>query len=283
MQSKYWQPSFCFHLPNLNIFTALSRTTLLYPDGYEKVVWSPDGNVAYLHGMHILLFITALLIGMIALPLVLVLTFIPCLQKKSDTPLLFWVTRLKPLFDAYTGPYKNTFRFWTGLLLLTRIVLFITSVVQVDRNFGLLVSAIASFIYLTLAWSFYGIYRKRSLDVLESSYILNIGLLSLATIYIADENVTAHNAVVSLSMGTAFTTFVGITIYHAYKYIKCKQVCKIIPPCLCWNQSSKSSTLNDESGSENGNETSKDIPFQNMPPVIHFDTFREPLFEYMED
>ena len=95
------------------IFTALSRTTLLYPDGYEKVVWSPDGNVAYLHGMHILLFITALLIGMIALPLVLVLTFIPCLQKKSGTPLLFWVTRLKPLFDAYTGPYKNTFRFWT--------------------------------------------------------------------------------------------------------------------------------------------------------------------------
>jgi len=91
------------------------KTILLYPDGYKKVVWFPDGNTTYLHERHIPLFIIALLFGVIVLPFVLVLTFIPCLQKKLDTPLVFWVTRLKPLFDAYTGPYKNTCRFWTSL------------------------------------------------------------------------------------------------------------------------------------------------------------------------
>ena len=93
------------------------KTILLYPDGYKKVVWFQDGNATYLHGRHIPLFITALLFGVTVLPFVLVLTFIPCLQKKLDMPLLFWpwVTRLKPLFYTYTGPYKNICRFWTSL------------------------------------------------------------------------------------------------------------------------------------------------------------------------
>ena len=38
----------------------------------------------------------------------------------------------KPFFDAYGGPYKDKYRFWTGFLLLVRIVLAL--VVSVDTN-----------------------------------------------------------------------------------------------------------------------------------------------------
>jgi len=40
------------------------------------------------------------------------------------------VQRLKPLLDAYTGPYKDKYRFWTGLLLLVRAVLFLAIAVN---------------------------------------------------------------------------------------------------------------------------------------------------------
>ena len=33
------------------------------------------------------------------------------------------VVRLKPLIDAYTGPFKDKYRFWTGLCLIVRLML----------------------------------------------------------------------------------------------------------------------------------------------------------------
>ena len=85
------------------IITALTCTGL-YPDGFRVSLWLPDANVKFLRGKHIPLFITAVVFWALILCFVLVLTLIPCLQKKSHTPPLFWVNKLKPLFDAYTGP-----------------------------------------------------------------------------------------------------------------------------------------------------------------------------------
>ena len=34
------------------------------------------------------------------------------------------MVKLKPLLDAYQGPYKDTFRYWTGMMLVVRIGLF---------------------------------------------------------------------------------------------------------------------------------------------------------------
>ena len=33
------------------------------------------------------------------------------------------IVRLKPLLDVYTGPYKDKFRFWTGLRLVIHLYL----------------------------------------------------------------------------------------------------------------------------------------------------------------
>ena len=107
------------------IITALTYTVLEYPDGSQVSVWLPDGNVKYLQGKHIPLFITAVVFLALILCFVLVLMLIPCLQKKSDSPLLCWVNKLKPLFDAYTGPYKDRYRFWPGLLLFLLSILFL--------------------------------------------------------------------------------------------------------------------------------------------------------------
>ena len=58
------------------------------------------------------------------------------------------------------------------------------------------------------------------LDILEISYILNLGILAVATYYVKFAVVPVSQAAVTyISVGIAFTTFVGVLLYHA-----CQQV-----------------------------------------------------------
>jgi len=101
------------------VITAFSFTSVSQPSGRNAtLVWLPDGNVHYFSGGHIALLIAGLLfIVLFLIPYTLVVCFIQHLQRHSSFRLLRWVQRLKPLLDAYTEPYKDKYRFWTGLLL----------------------------------------------------------------------------------------------------------------------------------------------------------------------
>jgi len=111
--------------------TIFSSTTLEYPDGSVRRVWLYDGNVDYLKEKHIPLFMASLLVVLVlSLPYTALLLFIQCLQLKSKHRALFWIRKFKPLFDAYTGPYRDKHHYWIGLLLLVRAVLFLIFSVQ---------------------------------------------------------------------------------------------------------------------------------------------------------
>ena len=108
------------------IITIFSSTPIIYPDGYRKNVWLYDGNIDYLKGKYIPLFIAALLILLLlSIPFTVTLLCIQWLQRLIHLKLFNWVGRIQPLFDAYTGPYKLKHRYWTGLLLLLRVCLYI--------------------------------------------------------------------------------------------------------------------------------------------------------------
>ncbi len=47
---------------------------------------------------------------------------------------LHWVNKFKPLLDAYQGPYRAKPRYWTGLLLLARLVILTAVSFNVSRN-----------------------------------------------------------------------------------------------------------------------------------------------------
>ena len=84
------------------IITTLSFTFLNFLDGSRKKVWVYDGNIDYLEGRHIPLFLAGLLaFTLLLLPYTLVLTFIQYLHRRTGFRILFWVRRLKPFFDAY--------------------------------------------------------------------------------------------------------------------------------------------------------------------------------------
>jgi len=192
-------------------------------DGSHVSVWLPDASMKSFQGKHIPLFITAVAFGALILCFVLVLMFIPCLQKKSHTPLLFWVNKLKPLFDAYTGPYKDRYRFWPGLLLfLLGILFFFFDLDHLNRpGTKLVFTATGCFIVFAVVWVFRGVYRKWPLDIIESSFILNLGLLAVSTSYILEHGNSqrAQAVVVNVSVGIVFASFIAVLVYHAYKQL----------------------------------------------------------------
>ena len=196
--------------------TAFSFTLLEYPDGSVKKIWLYDGNVDYLKGKHIALFVAALLLLLfISLPYTVALLFIQCLQYRSRYRILSWVRRLKPLFDAHTGPYKDKHRYWPGLLLVVRVALFLVFSVNVfgDPAVNLLTITVTTFCMNYFSINFGGIYRNSILNSIEYSFFLNLGILSSATLFtlLTDRDQTA---VVYTSVAIAFATFMIITFCH---------------------------------------------------------------------
>ena len=216
------------------------------------------------------------------------LTFIPCLQKNSDKPLLIWVNQLKPLFDAYTGPYKDTYRFWPGLLpFLLGILFFLFAHVDIDwSDMKLMFTAISCFFVLTLALVFHGVYRKWPLDIIESSCILNLGLLAVVTSYIVKDssNRNIQTAIVNVSVGAVFLSFIVVLGYQAYKQLTASvfwQRCVsslAIRKSQCIEESvvNQADPLTPDLGPEQGSNVTEQL----LPSVVCSDKYHEPVFEY---
>ena len=211
------------------IITVFQSTDLEYPDSIVRKVWFYDGNVDYLKGKHIPLFIAALLLLLISLPYTAILTFIQYLKRWSFYKMLFWVQKLKPLFDAYTGPYKDRHCYWTGLLLLLRISVFliISSNVSGDPAINLLAILIVVLCVLVYTSLIENIYKVWYLNALEFFSFLNLGLLSSATFYIRLTNGN-QTACIYASTAIALATFAIVIFLHLLTSIKSSPVWKNI-------------------------------------------------------
>ena len=185
-----------------------------YDGTVNMPVWLLDANVHYLHGKHTLLFVVASLAGIVTLLYAILLTFIQCLRRAPNSRLCGWILRLKPLLDAYTGPYKNKYHFWTGFLLLVRIALFTSFAVNFENNPTLNFTLIITVSSLLIFGIQNRIYRNRFIGLLESSIYINLILFSAFSILSSEGHKTV---IVCVFGGWALLTLVGIVIYHGYK------------------------------------------------------------------
>ena len=211
------------------IITIFSSTVLTYPDGYIRRVWLYDGNVDFLKGKHIPLFTVALIfLILVSIPFTVTLACIQWLQKISHYKLLFWVIKLQPLFDAYTGPYKINHRYWTDLLLLVRVCLFLVFSLNTlgDPTINLLATVVCMFSLFSYLSMIGGVYKLWWINLIETAFVMNLGLLSAAGLYKVAANV-AITPITYTSTVITFILFVFIISYHlAAKVLqtKCGQV-----------------------------------------------------------
>ena len=206
------------------VIAVLSYTHLEYPNNSQIAVWLYDGNIRYLSGKHIPLFIAAMAcLVFLFFPYTMLLTFSQCLQTKSELKIFSFINSryVKPFLDAYHAPYSNKHRYWTGLMLLFRFILFLISAVNAlgDASVNLLAIASATILILPTILGF-RIHKTWSLGLLETSFIINLAILAVATLYIDRLTGGNQNAATFTSISTAFATFTGIVIYHSIQQIK---------------------------------------------------------------
>ena len=248
--------------------SVLSFAVLTISQGNQtitKTVWLPDGNVQYLDGKHTLLFTIALLFSVFLLPYTLVLLTIQLLQK-FNSRLLFWVVRLKPFLDAYMGAYNDQYRCWTGVLLFVRNILFATYTFG-DPKLNMMLTVVVCTGVLTFGWVLpgksNGIYSQWPLNILESSFLLNLAVLSVATGYFLNNG--ENQEILSCASATVvFVTFIGIMLFHTYKLVKGTRAWQYFT--ICFQQKQQDAPAPQGSGL-----------LITSSAVSSFDHYREPL------
>ena len=197
------------------VVTIMSFTRLEYSGGVVRYVWLYDANLEFFKGKHLYLGIAGILVLVfLIVPYTLCLTFFQQLQACSGHRLFQWVNKLKPVFDSYAGPYKDKYRFWTGMLLVVRsllIILFtINTAGSVDIN--LLIISMVSFALLMAHSN--GTYNKWPYNYLESFFYLQLGVFAVALAYIRLSNDGSVTAVADTSFSLTLAIFLAIVGYH---------------------------------------------------------------------
>ena len=204
------------------ITTSLSFTVVDVSDGSKYFVWLEDGNVRYLQGKHIPLFLVSILfLVVLFIPYTLSVMLGPWLQTKTRYRVFCWVLKLKPFFDACFGPLKDKHRYWTGVLLVSRVILSLISAVNVlgDDSVNLVAITILVIILMALLWQSGGVYKLWIFSLLDSAFLANLGILGLITVY-NKESGGSQYATVYTSTGSAFAFFCVTLFYHCLKRLK---------------------------------------------------------------
>ena len=194
------------------VVAALSYTALEYPNNSHIAVWLYDGNIRYFSGRHIPLFIAAMVsLIFLFLPYTVLLIFSQCLQAKSELKIFSCINNryVKPFLDAYHAPSTNKHRYWTGLMLLLRLVLFLNALGDPSVNLLAVGSTCAAILTLPTIFST-RIYKTWSLGLLETSFILNLAILAMAILYTRLTG-RSQNAVTFTSVGIAFALGLSYT------------------------------------------------------------------------
>ena len=244
----------------------------------STLCWYSDCNVQYMKGKHILLGIVGFILVLCLLPFAFFLLFSDHLNKLKCCSL--W--KLKPFLDAYTGPYTDEGRYWTGLLLVVRIILFAASGFSHSNgitSLNVTLSNVVVVLLLILPWLLRtGIYHKRWLNILECSFLMNLGVLSTGTQYLFYYK-QRQEWLTHMSIGLAFTTFFIILIYHLCQLKGINKIYNKVNQCHIWHLKQRT---NSEIYRDSPQSDSDEDLLNQFPPLFRFDQDREPLLSYTD-
>ena len=202
------------------IITALQFTYLDYPNGSREIVWLYDANVQYFTVSHIPRFIATFIIIFLGAIYTILLLFGQWFPRCSDRKFMKWAknTKYNAFIDAYHAPFTPRHRFWMGLLLFAQTTHNIVAAMSADSPAPILSACCISAGLILLKLLNTRIYKNSLQDSLETLFLTNIVILTVATFYIRETNKN-QLALANTSMAISFILFLIILGYHFYKYI----------------------------------------------------------------
>ena len=262
------------------IIVAFSFTSL-EADKISPLVWLPDGNLRFLQGKHIALVLVSTLFALFYIvPLTLLLLFAPVLQRADNHRTVRLVQSLKPLLDAFQGPYKDRFHWWPGLMLMIRIILFIALTANTKHDPRLSVVFVGVTVLPLALFSFRGVYKNKLLNLHET--VMNINMIVFVlwsffnysacgskTQFTKQQQATAY-----ITISLFYIQFMAVLVYHIRKKVTDLGV----PQYLFNVLRRQGETINDGreiEGRERQGSGCAPVPAQ--PPTVTFLELREPL------
>ena len=263
---------------------SLSFTILNYPDGSRTYVWLVDANVSYLSGKHIVLFMIALLIIIAGVCYTTLLLFWQWLLHHQDKTMFRWTKYQKfcHFIEPYHAPYTLKHRYWAGLLLLVRVVLYIVFALNVNGDSRVnLVAIILTVGGLLLTKGFLvKVYKKWPIDVMESIMYFNIlGFAALTWYYIGTPK--RQTAVAYTSVTITLLFLLMVISFHVYNFtimgsiIRKNKVFKVLAAYFLDNKKAKDATDADKKSIQHEQEVSfsvVEVPqpiLERAEPEIH--------------
>ena len=208
--------------------TALSFGVLHYPNGSQEHVWLPDGNVKFFQGKHIPLSLVALLIILIGIPYTILLFLWQWIVHTPHWKIFKWTrnTKLNAFIATYHAPYNNKHRYWTGLLLLVRVVLYITASVTVSANpqtLPLTTGILVGGLFLLKGVIGVRVYKKSLVEIVNTVLYFNLLVLAFLSLYNFKSETKKQTAAAYTSTIITFVILIGAIFYHVTLLITFKK------------------------------------------------------------
>ena len=201
------------------IILAFSFATLYYPDGSHHVVWWPDATVGYFSGKHVVLWIVAALILVAGIFYTSILFSWQWLLYYQHKKIFKWIIqnqRLCMFVEPNHAPYAFKHRYWAGLSLLVRTVVYTISSADVsisDHTLTLLAIGIIVFL-LTILLCISRPYKSRAVLALELISYANIVCLCFATFYVSNREGKSQETIAYISATVLLILFLVVVMYH---------------------------------------------------------------------
>ena len=201
-------------------FKSLSVGTLEYPNNRKVLLWLPDATVKYLSGKHIPLFLMAVLILLVGLVYTALLFSWQWLLYLPKWRIFNWSRnpKIQTFIETYNTPYTPKHRYWTGLLLIARVPLYLIAASNISNNPTtalLSISFIVGSIIFLKGFTARRQYRTWSSDVLETFFHLNIFIFSW---YSLGNEHNRQKAIAYTSVTITIILLLLIILYHVYTY-----------------------------------------------------------------
>ncbi len=195
-----------------------------------QYAWLPDGNVLFLATEHLFRFVVVATIIMAGFGYVLLLLLEKRCRKYSKWRLMKYLnnTKLHGFMDAYYAPFNPQHCYWVGLLLLTRIALYMHAIgfnsePTLEHKATLLAIIGTVFFLLLLKQLRVRVYKNWIIDLLETSFLVNLGIFAAGTYHILStetkEQQLTQLVFASVSVSIAMLTFLVTCLYHVYAFL----------------------------------------------------------------
>ena len=243
------------------VIDAFSSADIEHPNNTTEKVWLLDGTINYYEIRHIIMLIAAIFILGFLSVYTFLLLFWQWLDKLPGWKACVLVrkTRIKPLIESYHVPFNSRHRYWTGLLLLIRIIVYIvavftdSSVSDIKVHFAIISLLTTLLVVKSLTVR---VYKMWPVDVLESVIIALTVIVAGADWLILNANYKHARYALTFTISVVLVCLIiGTIIYHIIKYVSNKKynVCEQLKRANeSLGQRFKNVVSSDSSDSNNG-------------------------------